>query len=99
MKGLFVKNGKTIILVIAAVVDIYSLIQIVRQTNFKMREIVNNEWFWLIIVVTLTLAVFFVYFSIINYINSLNNKFDKLEQDIRSLKAAMFDIWKKDGKI
>lgn len=49
--------------IIATVVDVYSLIQIFKQTSFKMPDLLTSPWFWLFILVSATCAVLFFYFK------------------------------------
>jgi hypothetical protein len=48
---------------LAVIVDVFSLIQIFKQTRFRMPELFNSAWFWLFVIVTITTAITFVYFK------------------------------------
>jgi hypothetical protein len=49
--------------VIGSAVDVFSLIQIFKQTRFKMPALLTNEWFWLFVLVSVSFVALFVYFT------------------------------------
>lgn len=74
LKGRFRKS----LTILAAVVDIFSLIQIIQQTQFKMPQAFNSAWFWLFIITTATIGAMLLYF-----------KFQDFKQQIADYKKGM----------
>ena len=73
---------------IGAIVDIYSLIQIVKQNSFKMPELLNNPWVWLFALVTVTMVALLVRFKDQDEKTALSGKIEKLSDE--------FDNYKKE---
>ena len=68
----------------------------IEQTNFKMAELLSNEWFWLFILVTLTLIAMYIADIIAKDRKALKSRLTIVEEEIKRMKAHFYDIWYKD---
>lgn len=63
MKKILKNPLRISLLIVAAIVDIFSLIQIIRQTQFKAPALLNSPWFWLLVIVSLMIGALIVFFK------------------------------------
>lgn len=78
---------KKSLLIVGAVADVYTVIQIIKQTRFKVPELFSNPWTWLFVIITATIAGLLVYFGIQDYKRKIDIKF--------SVQVSAFETYKK----
>jgi hypothetical protein len=84
---------------LALIIDVYSLIQIFKQTRFRMPDLFSSAWFWLFVIVTVTTAIVFVYFKFKDYKRQIADFIEQLEAYKGRVRENIYERMGEESKL